>query len=343
MSNPATRALRYIGSRFVQLVVVVSVVTFLTAVIFSLVPGKPEQIYVPIRSDLDCQPDVDPASDDCVALEVGNERRAEVREQLNLNDSVPVRWFKWAKDFVQGDFGNSYQSSGTRPVADKLWPGLRVSLLLMLYAQLLALAIAVPLGVFAAYNEGGWIDRVISSAAFAALSIPGFALALMLSYYLGVKWAILPPLGYTPPGEDILDHFRRMIIPSIAMAIGPIAVYLRLLRGDMTATLRQDFIQMARAKGLSPRRILWRHALRPSTMTLLTVAGLNIGTMIGSGIVVEFLFSIPGMGRQVGEAIFARQYVALQSYVAVLATIFVLVNFIVDALYRVIDPRIGNG
>lgn len=333
---------KYLGSRLVQLIVVVAVVTFLTSVIFALVPGKPENIYVPIRSDLKCDPKVDPKSDDCIALKVASTRRAEVRQQLNLNDGLVVRWGKWFGNFLQGDFGNRYTSSGPQPVKDKLMPSLRVSLLLMLYAQLLALAVAIPLGVWAAYREGGLVDRIISSAAFAALSLPGFAVALILSYYLGVKFAILPPLGYKPPTQNFLDHLRRMIIPAISLALGPIAVYLRLLRGDMTTTLRQDFIQMARAKGLSPRRILWRHALRPSSLTLLTVAGLNIGTMIGSAIVVEYLFAIPGMGQQVGQSIFGRQYVALQSYVAVLAIIFVLVNFIVDALYKILDPRISS-
>lgn len=270
-------------------------------------------------------------------------KRSDIRKGLHLNDNVFVRWGKWAGGFVTGDFGDTYTAGGSRPVGPRLISGLWVSLLLMLYAQVFALAIAIPLGVVAAYKQGSWIDRVIGSSAFAAISLPGYALAMILAYYLGVKFGWFPPLGYTPIGENLGDHLRRMVIPAIALGLGPAAVYLRLLRSDMIATLQQDFIQMAKAKGVSSRRILWRHALRPSSMTLLTVAGLNIGTMIGSAVIVEFLFAIPGMGRQVGEAIFGRQYVQLQSLVAVLAFIFVLVNFIVDALYRILDPRIRNG
>ena len=130
------------------------------------------------------------------------------------------------------------------------------------------------------------------------------------------------------------------MLPAIALAAGLIAVYMRLLRSDMIATLQEDFIPMAKAKGISDRRILWRHALRPSSLTLLTVAGLNFGTLIGGAVVVEVIFGIPGMGTLISQAISARQYVALQSFVAIIAIGYVLMNFVVDVLYTVLDPRI---
>ena len=131
-----------------------------------------------------------------------------------------------------------------------------------------------------------------------------------------------------------------MLLPSIALAAGLIAVYMRLLRSDMIATLQENYITMARAKGLSDRRILWRHALRPSSLTLLTVAGLNFGTLIGGAVAVEVIFSIPGMGTLIYQAINARQIVELQSYIAIIAIGYVLINFTIDALYIVLDPRI---
>lgn len=384
-SSPVVSATRTFVIKTAQLIFVVSIVTFLTAMIFAGVKAKPEDIYVAVDfagQQTQCVTELNAAlttagSKATVSLGSGsidekatkllsdakttakkakvelpnicNEvertlgKRTDIRNGLNLNDNVVVRWGKWAKAFVSGDFGNTYTTGGPSPVRPRLVSGLGVSLLLMFYAQIFALAISIPLAVIAAYKQGSWLDRVISSSAFAAISLPGYALAMILAYYFGVKLNWFPPLGYVPPGQNFLEHLWRMVIPAIALGLGPAAVYLRLLRSDMIATLQQDFIQMAKAKGISSRRILWRHALRPSSMTLLTVAGLNIGTMIGSAVIVEFLFAIPGMGRQVGEAIFGRQYAQLQSLVAVLAFIFVLVNFIVDALYRILDPRIRNG
>jgi peptide/nickel transport system permease protein len=133
-----------------------------------------------------------------------------------------------------------------------------------------------------------------------------------------------------------------MILPSVSLAIGQVAVYMRLLRTDLVATLQQDFILMAKSKGISERRVLWRHALRPSSLTLLTVAGLNVGTLIGGAVVLETIFQLPGMGSLIADAIFRRQYVALQSFVAVLAIGYVMVNFLVDILYTVLDPRIRH-
>ena len=193
-----------------------------------------------------------------------------------------------------------------------------------------------------AYRAGSRSDKVANATAFGMLAIPNFALALALAYYVGVELGWLPVSGYVKPSEDFVEHVRRMIMPTIALAVGQVAVYMRLLRSDMIATLQEDFITMAKSKGVSPRRVLWRHALRPSSLTLLTVAGLNVGTLIGGAILVEVLFSMPGVGTLLYEAIQARQYIALQSLVAIIAVGYVLVNFLVDVLYAVLDPRIRH-
>ena len=150
------------------------------------------------------------------------------------------------------------------------------------------------------------------------------------------------PVRATSPSEDLVEHFRHMALPAITLAVGQIAVYMRLLRSDMIATLQEDFILMAKTKGISPSRVLWRHALRPSSLTLLTVAGLNVGTLIGGAVIIEVIFALPGIGTLLFEAINARQYVALQSLVAIIAIVYVLVNFLVDILYTVLDPRIRH-
>jgi peptide/nickel transport system permease protein len=141
-------------------------------------------------------------------------------------------------------------------------------------------------------------------------------------------------------GANPTEHFKHLLMPVIALTLGQVAIYARLLRSDMVATLQEDYILMAKSKGLSNGRILWRHALRPSSLTLLTVAGLNVGTLISGALIVEVIFHLNGIGAVLQSAIARRQYIAIQDYVAVIAIVFVIVNFAVDALYRVLDPRI---
>jgi peptide/nickel transport system permease protein len=214
--------------------------------------------------------------------------------------------------------------------------------MLMFYAQVLALLIAIPLGVATAYRAGSLFDKGVNTVAFGLLAIPNFVLGLVMAYYVGVKLNWVDPTGYIDFGQNPVQYFQQLALPVISLAVGQVAVYMRLLRSDMIATLQEDFVTMARAKGLSPARILWRHALRPSSLTLLTVAGLNVGALIGGAVVIENIFVIHGMGFLIADAIVRRQYVALQSYVAILALGYVAVNFLVDILYAVLDPRIRH-
>lgn len=310
-----------IAKRLAQLIVTVLAVTLFSAFLLELLPGDPVEVLVPFGSD---------------------EQRQSVREDLELDQPFIARYGTWLGGFVQGDFGSYYTVSSSRPVWDRLKEAFPKSLQLVLYSQILALLIAIPAGVFAASKKGTVFDRMSNTTAFAMLAIPNFALALVLQYYLGVRWKIFPTSGYTPITEDPTRHFEQMVLPCVTLAVGQIAIYMRLLRSDMIATLQQDFILLAKAKGMSSRRILFRHALRPSSLTLLTVAGLNVGTLIGGALIVEVLFQIPGMGFMLAEAIGQRQIVAFQSLVAVIAIIYVLVNFGVDILYTVLDPRIRS-
>jgi peptide/nickel transport system permease protein len=321
---------RELGKRLATLVLVLFLVTLFTSLLLSMVPGDPVDTLVPLA-----------ASEEADAI------KAQVREDLELDEPLLTRYVSWVGDFVTGDergehFGDYFRVSGRDPVSGRLAKALPVSLQLMVYAQVLALAVAIPLGVFTAYRAGSRLDKASNVGAFALLAIPNFVLGLGLAYYIGVWLNWLPPSGYVPFGDDPVEHIQRMILPAVTLAAAQVAVYMRLLRSDMVATLQEDFIQMARSKGITDRRVLWRHALRPSSITLLTVAGLNIGTLIGGAVVVEQIFSIPGMGLAISQAIFERQYVALQSFVAVLAILYVVVNFAVDILYTLVDPRIRH-
>ena len=310
-----------IARKLVQLVITVILVTLFASLLLELLPGDPVEVLVPFGSD---------------------EQRQLVREETGLDQPFIVRYGEWLGGFVTGDMGNYYTVSSSRPVSERVVDALPPTILLMVYAQVLALLIAIPVGVLAAYKQGTWFDRLSNTSAFAMLAIPTFALGFVLQYYVGVKLGWADTGGYAAIEESFPDHVRSMILPTITLAVGQVAVYMRLLRSDMIATLQQDFITMAKAKGITTKRILFRHALRPSSLTLLTVAGLNIGTLIGGALIIEVVFNIPGLGYLMGEAIATRQIVAFQSIVAIIAIFYVIVNFFVDILYTVLDPRIRH-
>jgi peptide/nickel transport system permease protein len=308
--------------RLIQLAVVLVVVSFFSFSLISLVPGDPVVAIVGFASP---------------------EQFAEVRHQIGLDDPFLVQYWHWLSGFVQGDLGEIYSGpTGRSAVSTAIAQALPVTLELMAYSMILTALIALPLGVLSAYKSGSKTDKAISAGAFGSIALPDFALAIVLAYWVGVKLAWLPTSGYVKPSVSLTENIKSLTLPAISLAVGQIAAYMRLLRSDMIATLQEDYILMAKSKGIPTRRILWRHALRPSSLTLLTVAGLNIGALIGGTIVIENLFQIPGMGKLLYFSIFGRQFVELQSIVAVIAIGYVLVNVGVDVLYTILDPRIRD-
>ena len=304
--------------RIAQLLIVLLLVTFGVSLLLRLVPVDLATILLPASSE--------------------GEREI-LRAELGF-DKGPIGYYlQWLGNFVQGDFGKIYFSGGTEEVSDHLKQAMPRSLLLMVYTQILSLVIAVPLGVLSAYRAGRRADKIISNSLFALSSVPNFAIALLLVIFVGVKFAWLPTLGYVPIAEGYWEHLKHMIMPVISLSLGLIATYTRLLRADMIAALREDYVTMAASKGLSDRRILWRHVLRPSSMTLLTSAALSMGGLIGGAIVIESIFATYGIGFEVFAAIGGRQYVALQSTVAVIALFYVFFNLVVDVGSGFVDPR----
>jgi peptide/nickel transport system permease protein len=314
---------RAVLRRLIQLLVVVLAVTFFTSLLTDLLPGDPVTTIAPFATD---------------------QQRADIRDQLGLDENVVVRYKDWVSGFFTGDLGIYYRGAGLAgdPVYEQAKQGVPRSLVLMLYTQILTLIIAVPLGVFTAYRAGSRTDQWSNAVAFGFVALPAFVLAAVLKLYLGVEWGALPTVGWVDLTTNVSEHFKHIVLPVVTLAVGQIAVYARLLRSDMVATLQEDFILMAKSKGIPNRRILWRHALRPSSLTLLTVAGLNVGTLVSGALIVERIFGLGGIGSLIYDAIQQRQYMALQSFVAIVAILYVLVNFLVDLLYTVLDPRIRS-
>lgn len=271
-------------------------------------------------------------------------------KEFHLDEPMYRRYLLWLSDAIRGDFGRSPIQG--QEVSQVIANAIPVTLQLMLYAQILALLFAIPLGVFAAYRANRRGDRVASTVALAGLSIPNFVLAVVLILFLAVGGLsvygyqlggeVLPASRYVPFGEDPIEHFKHMLLPAIALAIGQGAAYMRVLRADMITTLQETFITTAKAKGVPDRRILWRHALRPSSFTLLTVFGVNTATLIGGALVIETIFTLPGLGTAIGTAIFQKDFLVVQGIVVVIAIGFILINFLVDMLYAVLDPRVRN-
>lgn len=310
--------------RLVEVVVVLILVTFFVSILIRLLPGDPTNAIIPFSSP---------------------QQRAQLRQELGLNQNIFTQYWDFLQDFVTGDT-KYYQSAGRAvagtPVWDRLGDALPVSLLLMLYAQIIALAVAIPLGILTAYRAGSRFDKGVNAGAFALIALPAFVLAYLLIYYFAVERDLFPTQGYVPFGEDAVEHFKSLFLPALSVSAGLIAVYMRLLRSDMIQTLQEDFITMARSKGLSTRRILLRHALRPSSFTLLTVAAINLGALIGNVVIIEVIFQLPGVGLLLFQAINAKQYVAVQTMILIIAIVYVLANVVVDVLYSVLDPRIRH-
>ena len=313
--------LGFVARRLLYLVPVLVAVSLLTFLIASLLPG--DLAYV-ILGD-----------------QATPEKVAALRHDMGLDAPIWWRYISWLGHVLQGDFGRSFRTGQT--VLQAVSERLPVSLELMVLAELGALAIGIPLAIACAVRSGSAFDRFMTGSAFGMLSVPAFLAAILLIYLFAVQLRWLPATGYVPFGEDPIGNLRCFVLPALTLALGEWPVLMRVLRSDMIATLQEDYIAMARAKGLKPSRILLVHALKPSSLTLVTVTGINIGRLIGGTVIVESIFALPGIGRLLLGAIYTRDLSILQGVVLFVAFGYVLMNFVVDMLYAVLDPRIRHG
>ena len=260
------------------------------------------------------------------------------KEQFYLDRSLPERYGRWLGDFVTGDFGVRFSATGQPPVSEVIKERLPRTLALSGMAMTFTLAIGIPWGVWSGSRADTIRDRMSTGVAFLFVSIPNFALAVVLYYVVGIRLNWLP-LRFDA-GDPFWQRIHQLVLPAIALALPGSAVYQRLLRTDMITTLQEDFILMARAKGLPRRHILFRHALRPSLFSVVTLFGINGGALLGGALIVEVIFGIPGVGSLLVESIFRDDFPVVLAIVMILTASFVVMNFLVDILYSVIDPRV---
>ena len=313
--------LELIGRRALGMVPVLLAASFITFVLLAALPGDASIIGVPLDS-------------------ITPEQLEARKEALGLNDPVPVRYFNWITDAVRGDLGRSTLTN--ERVSQLILERFPVTFQIMVMTMALSISISIPLGVFTAYRAGSYFDRITSAVTFGLLSIPNFVLALVLIIVVAVELGWLPATSWTRFSEDPYNSIRSALLPSIALAVSSIAVLTRLLRTDMIATLQEDHVVLAKSKGLPTSRILFRHALRPSSFSLMTVLGLQMAALLSGAVVIEEIFALPGLGRRLFTAVQARDFMVAQGLVLLLATVYVVVNFVVDMLYSFLDPRIRH-
>ncbi len=307
-----------VAKKAVRLLLTLFVVSLATFLLTNLLPGDPARTLL--------------------GLYATPEGIAALREQLRLDDPLWVRYGDWLLGALRGDLGVSYING--RVVATTLLDRLPLSIGLMLYAQVIALLIAIPVGIASGYRQGRWLDRVLSSTMFGSMALPSFVLAIVLVYVFALRLRWFPATGYVRFDEDPAGSLVSLFLPAFTLAIGQVGLYARVLRSDLITTLQEDFILTARAKGLTDRSILVRHAFKPSSLSLVTIAGLNVAQLIGGALIVETIFVLPGIGSLLVGAINARDYAMVQGGVLLLAALFVLINFAVDLAYTALDPRI---
>lgn len=266
------------------------------------------------------------------------ERIAEVREQLGLNDPLVVQYAKWLGNVAQGDLGSSI--IGSEQVSTTIGRSLPTTLQLVLSGVLISVVVGIPLGIMAANKANSRLDAGITSGSAVGISIPNFWLALVLVMVFAIHWRLFPARGFVSFREDFVEGLRHTLLPAFVISTTGIAIVTRQVRGAMIEALSADSVRTHRAKGLSWRSILWKHALRNSAVTIITVIGLLINTTLGATVVVEAVFAIPGMGSRVIAAANARDFPVIQGVVLVYVLIVLVINLLIDIAYRIIDPRI---
>ena len=313
---------RLIVKRVLLAVPIVIGVSLLTFWVLSLVPGN--------------------AAQQLLGLDATPQQVHRLELQLGLDESGPERYLSWLQAALTGDLGTSMV--GGQPVTELLGSRLPVTAEIVGLAFAVSLLAAVPVALLAARRPNGILDRVSMLVSVTGLSMANYVLALLLVLVFAVELGVLPAIGYVPIGQSLLGNLVSVTLPVLAIAFPLFCFYTRFLRGDLVEQLEsQDYVDTARAKGVGPWRVLVFHAFRNSSFGLLTLVGLNVGTLIGGTVIIEQIFAVPGMGQLLLQAINTRDAVVVQACVVVFAVVAVMANLVVDLLYAVLDPRIRYG
>lgn len=330
--------INYIIKRLLALIPILIGVAVIVFLIVHLIPGDPAQTMLGER-----------ATDQ--ALE-------RLREQMGLNDPLPVQFWRYIKDLLRGDFGRSIMSNN--PVSQELAQRFPATLELSFFAIMFAVGIGVPAGIFAAINQNSWFDNLSMLIALMGVSMPIFWLGLMFIWLFAVELGWFPPSSRIGIGLDfspitnlyvldsilqsnfsaLKDVLHHLVLPAVALGTIPMAIIARMTRSSMLEVLRRDFIRTAYAKGLKRKVVIFKHTLKNAMVPIITVVGLQFGVLLGGAVMTETIFSWPGLGKYLVDAIYARDFPIVQGGILFFAGVFVIVNLLVDLSYALFDPRI---
>lgn len=311
---------RYLAKRFAAMVLVLIGISVLSFTLIYLVPGDAVDVLLGGEA------------------QVNPERRAQLEQLLGLDKPPAVQYFVWLGNLLTGDMGTSIRTG--LPVRKELGTRLPVTLELAAAAIILSVMIAVPLGVISAVRRNTWADSLLKLTGLVGLSVPQFGLAAVLLLLVSKYLPSLMPGGYEPFLKAPLPHMRAMLLPVISAAAPVAAVIMRMTRSSMLDVIREQYIATARAKGVSEARVTLKHALANAMVPVITIIGIQFGLLLSGVVVIEYIFTLPGLGTLMLNGIYQRDYTVVQSCVVVVALLFTVVNFLVDLAYGWLDPRI---
>jgi peptide/nickel transport system permease protein len=303
------------AAALIPVLIVVAIVTFL---LIHIMPGDAAAVML--------GPEATPAQVETL------------RESLGLNQPLYVQFFTWVGNALQGDLGQSFFIG--LPVSTVIHAALAPTINLAIFAELIAILIGVPAGIVAARKQGSATDQSVMIGALLGISVPSFLLGLFLMLIFSVLLGWLPVAGYSPLEDGVFETLKYLFLPGIALGSMQAALIARMTRTSMLETLSKPYLKTAKAKGLSGNRIIYKHALRNAAMPILTTVGQTLGTLVAGAAVVETVFNVPGIGQLIINSIERRDIVVIQGVILVIAVSYVLINFLVDVLYSVLDPRV---
>ena len=310
--------LNFIARRIASIAIVMAVVGITVFLILHLVPGDPIAI---LAGDSASQEQID-----------------SIRKTYGLDDPLPVQFWRWATTVLSGDLGISIFSGA--PVLSLISERLEPTLSLACVTLLVAIPLAVAAGITAAAKAGSAADRIVMALSVLGFSVPGFVVGYLLIYVFAIKLQWFPVQGYVHLADGFWPWLQRLILPAVTLGFAYVALISRITRTAMLDVLSEDYIRTAKAKGVAPRPVLFRHALKNAGVPIVTIVGIGLAVLIGGAIVTETVFNIPGVGRLVVDAIQKRDYPVIQGVTLLLSAVYVLVNLLIDVSYTLIDPRV---
>ncbi|SFF18826.1 peptide/nickel transport system permease protein [Paenibacillus algorifonticola] len=308
----------FIVKRVLSLIPILFIMSVIVFLIIYLIPGDPARVMLGDGAD--------------------EATIQQLRANMGLDQPLILQYGQWMGSALQGDLGDSYflKKSVSAVIGEHLQPTLSLALL----AELIAIAIALPFGIWAAVNRGGWADKALTAYTLLGITIPGFLLSMFLVLLFAVQLKWLPVSGYAPISDGLWNFLKFLILPGVSVGVVMSSVIARIVRSSFLEVMNQGYVKTARSKGLRERSIVYKHILRNALIPILTVIGGTFGTLLAGAAVVESIFNIPGLGQLLVHSVSRRDYTVIQGLVLFIAFTYVLVNLVVDLLYAVVDPRI---